>query len=188
MSSIYTNVLSNEELEYLNNRPEVLNAKASLDSKSSGMVYFSVPITNVIRDTLHSRFGLDLSAYSQIPMRWIKGDTAPHIDTGVSKFKNTYLLYLNDSPGELILDSQSYPIQANTGFIFNEGVAHETQYTENMPRLMLGPMNELAEPVGGYPIQYYSNYADAFAQNGNYIAGQLNTFILGDTPNIVLVV
>jgi len=183
MSSIYTNVLSNEELEYLNNRPEVLTAKASLDSKPSGMVYFSVPITNVIRDTLHSRFGLDLSAYSQIPMRWIKGDTAPHIDTGASKFKNTYLLYLNDSPGNLIVDTETYPIHANTGFVFNEGLSHETQYTENMPRLMLGPMNELAEPVGSLPILYYSNYADAFAQNGNFIAAQTLTFILGDTAN-----
>ena len=58
MASIYTNVLSNEELDYFNNRPEVLVAKASLNSRQSGMVYFSVPITNVIRDTLRSRFGL----------------------------------------------------------------------------------------------------------------------------------
>jgi hypothetical protein len=38
-------------------------------------------------------------------MRWIKGDTAPHIDVGQSTFTNTYLLYLNDSIGELIIDS-----------------------------------------------------------------------------------
>jgi hypothetical protein len=184
MSSIYTNVLSNEELDYLNNLPEVLAAKASLDYKPSGMVYFSVSINNSIRDTLKSRIGLNLSIDSKIPMRWIKGDTSPHIDTGASHFQNTYLLYLNDSPGNLILDSQSYPIQANTGFVFNEGLSHETQYTENMPRLLLGPMNELAEPVGSSAIIYYSNYADAYDQNGNYIAYQVPTYILGDTPNI----
>jgi hypothetical protein len=86
-------------------------------------------------------------------MRWIKGDTSPHIDTvanfqGVPNFQNTYLVYLNDSPGKLIVDSNSYPIKANSGFVFNEGLAHETKYTENVPRLLLGPMNEFAESVG----------------------------------------
>ena len=148
MASIFTNVLSDEELNYLNNCPEVLSAKSSLDSKSSGMVYFSVPVTSSIRDTLQERFGLELSVDSQIPMRWIKGDTVPHVDVGSSNFKNTYLMYLNDSPGEFVVDSLSYPIQTNTGFIFNEGVSHETLYTENVPRLLVGPMNEFAQPVG----------------------------------------
>lgn len=178
MSSIYTNVLSNEELDYLNNHPEVLVAKASLDSRSSGIVYFSITITNEIRDTLQSRFGLNLSIDSKIPMRWIKGDTAPHVDIGASKFQNTYLLYLNDSPGELIIDSHSYPIQSNTGFVFNEGLRHETQYTENVPRLMLGPMNELVEPVGGSSVIYYPTEVDALA-NTNYL-GFGTSFIVGD--------
>ena len=162
MSSIYTNVLSTEELDYLNNLPEVLAAKSSLDSRPAGMVYFSVTITNLIRDTLNARFGLHLSVDSQIPMRWIKGDTAPHVDVGASNFKNTYLLYLNDSPGNVVIDSQSYPIEANTGFVFNEGLSHETQYTENVPRLLLGPMNEFVEPVGS-ALAYFPTEADALA-------------------------
>ena len=88
MSHIYKNVLSSEELSYLNTLTEVLAAKDSLDTKTSGVVYFSVPITDLIRDTLQSRLGLNLSVYSSIPMRWIKGDTAPHVDTGRSIFKN----------------------------------------------------------------------------------------------------
>ena len=161
MTTIHTNVLSEEELHYLNNLPEVLSAKASLDSRTSGMVYFSIEITDSIRSTLQSRFGLDLSTRSTIPMRWIKGDTAPHIDTGASNFQNTYLLYLNDSPGELIVDSQSYPIEANSGFVFNEGVSHETRATDNVSRLLLGPMNELLEPVGGNCINYFPTESDA---------------------------
>ena len=174
MASIFTNVLSDEELNYLNNCPEVLSAKSSLDSKSSGMVYFSVPITNLIHTTLQRQFGLHLSVDSQIPMRWIKGDIAPHVDIGSSNFKNTYLLYINDSPGELIVDSQSYPIQSNTGVVFNEGLSHETQYTENVPRLLLGPMNEFAQPVGASVTFYYPSESDALAntnilaQYGNY--------------------
>jgi hypothetical protein len=163
MASIYTNVLSNEELQYLNQLPEVLAAKASLDNRPSGMVYFSVAVTDSIRSTLHSRFGLNLSAVSSIPMRWIKGDTAPHVDRSSSPFQTTYLLYLNDSPGELVVDSHSYPIEANTGFVFNEGLSHKTHATENTPRLLLGPMNEFAEPVGGPVTFYYPSEADIVA-------------------------
>lgn len=180
MASIYTNVLSSEELAYLNALPEVLTAKASLETRSSGMVYFSVPVTDTIRDTLEARFGLRLSV-SSLPMRWIKGDSVPHVDTGVSTFQNTYLVYLNESPGELIVDSQSYPIQANSGFVFNEGLSHETQNTEGVARLLLGPMNEFAEPVGT-AITYYPTEADALAftnvlgYGGGYVVGSGGPF------------
>jgi hypothetical protein len=177
MASIHTNVLSEEELHYLNNLPEVLSAKATLDSRASGKVYFSVAINDSIRGTLQSRFGLDLSTRSTIPMRWIKGDTAPHIDTGASNFQNTYLVYLNDSPGELIVDSQSYPIEANAGFVFHEGLSHETRATEDVPRLLLGPMNEMAEPVGRFSVSYYPTETDALSytnqlgSSGNFTVG-----------------
>ena len=177
MTSIYTNVLSSEEIYYLNHLPEVLAAKTSLDARSSGMVYFSVSATDSIRATLQSRFGLHLSTGSSIPMRWIKGDTAPHVDVGSSTFDNTYLLYLNDSPGKLIINLQSYAIQANTGFVFNEGLSHETQYTEHVPRLLLGPMNEFAQPVGS-PLTYFSNEADALSYSNPL--GYGNSYVVGD--------
>jgi len=170
MTSIYTNVLSTEELQYLNNLPEVLTAKAKLDSRSSGMVYFLVTVTDSIRSTLQSQFGLNLSTGSSIPMRWIKGDTAPHVDVGASDFQNTYLLYLNDSPGEFVIDSQSYPIQANSGFVFNEGLSHKTLNTGAEPRLLLGPMNELAEPVGGLVTYYFPSQQDALDYTNQIIA------------------
>ena len=173
MASIYTNVFSNNEVEYLNNHPEVLAAKTSLYTQQSGMVYFSIPTTESIRHTLQSRFGLHLSADSSIPMRWIKGDSKPHVDIGLSNFQNTYLVYLNDSPGDLIVDSQSYPIQTNTGFIFNEGLSHETQHTDNVPRLLLGPMNEFAEPVGASVVFYYPSEYDAI-NNTNVIVSYSN--------------
>jgi len=172
MASIYANVLSTEELEYLNALPEVLAAKASLDTRSAGVVKFSVTITPGIRETLQARFGLDVTG--EIPMRWIKGDTAPHIDRGASAFEQTFLVYLNDSPGEFVVDAQSYPIEANTGFSFTEGLSHETQGTSDVPRLLLGPMNEFAEPVGiSAGIFYYSNQADADAANSSDTGNQI---------------
>lgn len=177
MASFYQNVLSNEELHYLNNLPEVLIAKASLDNRPSGKVYFSVTVTESIRATLLSRFGLNFSTGSSIPMRWIKGDTAPHVDVGSSNFQNTYLVYLNDSPGEFVVDSQSYPIQANSGFVFSEGLSHETQSTGNIPRLLIGPMNEFAEPVGGYNMTYYPTQGDAIAYTNAF--GGNESFTVG---------
>ena len=183
MAFIYTDVLSNEELHYLNNHPNVIAAKASLDAKSSGMVYFSVPITNEIRNTLQVRFELNIPIDTQIPMRWIKGDTKPHIDVGSSDFQNTFLLYLNNSPGKLIVDAQSYPIQSNTGFMFNEGLSHETQYTENVPRLLLGPMNELMEPVGlpSSGIRYYGSEVDALNDTNSLGTSGFQNYVIGDS-------
>lgn len=184
MSSYFTSILSADDIQYLNQLPEVLEAKSRLESRN--VVYFSIPVTPTIRAALHSRLGLDLSATASIPMRWIQGDTAPHVDRGQSQFQNTYLMYLNDSPGELIVGDASYPIQENTALVFNEGIRHETINTGSVPRLLLGPMNELAEPVGGITyIRYYDNYNDAFAKNGSYIAlnyvdALLGTYQYGD--------
>jgi len=159
MSSIYANVLSEEDIQYLKNLPQVIFAKNFVDIRSSGMACVPVVVTDSIRASLQSRLGLDLSVGSSFPMSWIKGDTAPHIDTGESPFQHTYLIYLNDSPGQFSVDSQSYPIQENTGFKFNEGLSHQTQGTNSIPRLLVGPMNELGEPVGFLSLGYYPTLA-----------------------------
>jgi hypothetical protein len=151
MSSPVLNVFTQTDLEYLNNLPEVLEAKARLTSQK--VVYFSITLTESLRATLEERLNLDLSTVSSIPLRWIKGDTPSHIDTGASAFEHTYLVYVNDSEGSFVLGSESYPIQANTAFVFSEGISHKTEGTGLEPRLLIGPMNELAEPVGGPTIK-----------------------------------
>ena len=151
-----------------------------MEQRSAGMIYFSVPITDGIRDTLLEKWGLVLPVGSQIPMRWIKGDTMAHVDVGASDFQNTYLMYLNDTPGELIVGSQSYSIQSNTGFVFNEGVRHETLYTEGVPRLLLGPMNEFAQQVGRAPIVYFNSEADALSDINN--VGYSFDYTIGSAP------
>jgi hypothetical protein len=165
------NVFTSDELNYLNNLPEVIQAKERLDS--SGKVYFKIPLTASVRSVLAEKLGLDLTGVSEIPMRWIKGDTAPHIDIGASQFENTYLVYLSDSPGDFVLGDESYPITQNTGYVFNEGLLHKTEATGNEGRLLLGPMNEFAEPVGLTVTFYYPTEADAIA-NTNLITGYGN--------------
>jgi hypothetical protein len=171
-------VLSPEDLEYIMDLPEVRSAWEKLDKTGNDRVYFTIELTESIRAALEGRFGLDFSGVSRIPMRWIKGDTAPHIDSGASKFENTYLVYLNDSPGEFLIGSESYPITQNTGYMFNEGTSHSTANTGFVTRLLLGPMNELAEPVGGSVIFYYPSQADALANTNVITSYSSYTIIL----------
>jgi len=162
-------VFSTEYLAELLALPEVATARAKLAKGCTGQqqIYFKTPVTDTLRSALLP-LGLDLPT-SEIPMRWIQGDTAPHVDSGPSAFENTYLVYLTDSPGEFILDDTVHPITANTGFVFNEGIKHETRGTGTEPRLLLGPMNEFGQAVGGAPINYFSDYASAVAQSGNFL-------------------
>ena len=168
MASI-PSVLSAADIEYINALPEVIAAKKRLDKLNSGKIYFNIELTESIRNSISERFNVNLTNISRIPMRWIKGDTEPHIDRAATNFDNTYLVYLNDSQGEFVLEDKSYPISENTGFIFNEGLLHKTQNTGSIPRLLLGPMNELAEPVGALSLFYYLTEADALA-NTNLLA------------------
>jgi hypothetical protein len=157
-------VFSPELLQSILLNPEVVSAKATLDTGVSNKVSFSIPVTNELRSVLQTRFGLTLpSDASDLPMRWIKGDTAPHVDSASSKFENTYLVYLNNTSGSFFVGDTEYPIKANTGYKFSEGLSHRTQGTGNEPRLLLGPMNELAEPVGGPHDQIlYSSKSSRF--------------------------
>lgn len=176
---VYFNLFSEEDLDYLNSLSQVLEAKARLERSS--IVYFSIPLTDAVRHALKERLGLDLASNSEIPMRWIKGDTPSHVDTGSKPFENTYLAYINETSGQFILGSDSYTIAKNTAFVFNEGLRHETIDTGSSPRLLLGPMNEFASPVGApSAISYYDNYADAYNQTGNTIAIQTTDFVLGN--------
>jgi len=139
MTSVFKNVLSLNDIQYLHNLPEVMEAKAS------GKTFF-IELTDSIRTKLDG-LGLDLSKIHKIPMRWIQGDTAPHSDQGTKEFQKTVLVYLNDSKGEIVIGDDSFPIVANTAFLFNEGIVHKTVGAET--RLLIGPMSEFADPVGG---------------------------------------
>lgn len=174
MTTFHANVFSNEDVTYLNTHPEVIAAQAKLETSNN--VYFSVPLTDSLKAAIHAHLALDVSALSQVPMRWIKGDTAEHVDVGRSDFANTYLVYLNDSAGELVLGDATYPIAANTAFVFNEGIAHSTRDTAGTPRLLLGPMNEKGEPVGS-PLSYYPTEADALAYTN--VLGYSGSFTVG---------
>jgi hypothetical protein len=175
--TIASNVFSNEDIEYLTQCPQTIAAKEAL--MSSNVSYFKVPLTASICQSIKISLGLDLENVSQIPMRWITGDTTVHNDVGTSAFENTYLVYLTDSAGEFIVGDKVHSIESNHAFVFSEGTTHFTQNTGDEPRLLLGPMNEFAEPVGyATQVTYYLNEADALAQTNVIYYGA--TFQVGE--------
>ena len=180
MATSHPSVFTASDLQYLNELPEVLEAKAKLEALSSGKIYFTITLTDSLRSALQTHFGLNLSSVQTIPMRWIKGDTVPHVDRGTSVFERTHLVYVNSAPGQLVVDAESYPIQENTGYSFQEGIHHETVDTGIVPRLLVGPMSEQAFMVGAPSIVYYPTEADALASNGNYFGYLYTSFIVGN--------
>jgi hypothetical protein len=181
MSSL-PSIFSSDDIHHLTTHPDVIKAKETLNNPSRVVAYCTIPLTDSLRTTLQTRFGLSMTGISTLPMRWIVGDTPPHVDSGRSKFNHTYLVYLTTNPGTFTIGDQDHPITQNTGFIFDEGVSHRTHGTGTEPRLIVGPMNEFAEPVGALTtITYYSSYANAIVQNNNSIASQEISWVLNDT-------
>jgi len=147
MATVHSDILSSEDMTFITQHHSVITALQKSSILSVGMISFIMPITSSIRSSLTRAFGMDLSSTAVLPMRWIRGDIAPHVDIGTTPFQNTHVVYLQDSKGELLLDGESHPIVANTGYVVKEGMTNETRNTGSEPRLIIGPMNERGEPV-----------------------------------------
>jgi hypothetical protein len=156
MAQQFSNVLLNETIDYILSCDEVVSAKARLVAKTGDNVseYFTIQLTNEIRDELFDRMGLEISNKASVPMRWIKGDTPAHNDNGSASFTHTHLVYLTNSNGRIIVEGVEYPISRGVGYRFSEGLSHETTGTteDAEPRLLLGPMSEAGFPVGNTGI------------------------------------
>ena len=141
-------VLSSEMIERILQLPDVQSHKLQVDKETSGSVYFSIQLDEDLRTQIQDAFGISLQGLRKIPMRWIKGDTKPHIDRGSDDFDHTYLVYLTDSPGQFVVGDETYAITQGAGFVFQEGIRHEAKDTGNRPRLLLGhrlPIERKAE-------------------------------------------
>ena len=142
-----SDIFSDEQIQTIRDLPEVSTAYEQLSTRTN--VYFTIPLTQSIRDNLFTGFQLHLpEGLMTIPCRWIKGDTPSHKDTGQSAFENTYLVYLTDGEGEFHVGEDSYPIEAGAGFSFSEGIEHKVLNTNGTSRLLLGPMSESGFVVG----------------------------------------
>lgn len=179
------NILSPSEINEIVNHPVVQTHKAQLSN--TDVVKFSLPLVPVIRDKLSTRLGISLSSRTTIPMRWIKGDTLPHIDRGESQFTKTHLVYLTSSSGSLVIDGQAYPIHAGDAHIFSEGLEHFTINTGTTERLLLGPMSETGFGVGAAVyINYFENRADAENDNNGIGSGTYTVQPVNDISSWII--
>jgi hypothetical protein len=152
MASTFSNVLSTEEIDSILNMSEVVNARNQL-TNNKNMVDFTIHLSENVKQALLDHLGLNLQGVANIPMRWIRGDTAAHADhltDGQTAFDNTHLVYLTDSVGTLDVDGQSYPIAKGAAYVFSEGLMHGSSNTGLEPRLLLGPMSNAGLPVGEF--------------------------------------
>lgn len=176
-NTVLPNVLLASEIAELLANHDVITNKEKLESQN--VVKFAIELPAAIKTKLEDVLAIDLSQISTIPMRWIKGDTLPHIDRGEAHFNRTYLVYLTDCAGSLIVDGIQYPIVAGDAHVFSEGLEHHTINTENDIRLLIGPISEMGFGVGG-GITYYAtesdaqNYVNSVGSNGSYTIQSIN--------------
>jgi uncharacterized cupin superfamily protein len=155
LNNTIVNILSPSDIAEILNSAAVSANKEKLATQHK--VDFSIELSESIKTKLGSALGLDLSQSATIPMRWIKGNTPAHKDKGKEEFSTTYLVYLTNSVGQLIVDGQTYAIAAGDAHIFSEGLEHSTMNTENSERLMIGPMSEAGFQVGGFGVSFTMN-------------------------------
>jgi hypothetical protein len=190
------NILDDNDLNYLLNHPETLSFKNKILSRQNGSEYFNIDITPEISQKLLQHFNLSLS---KVPMRWIKGDISPHKDVGAHNFQKTHLIYLTDSQGNLVIENDIYPISKNTGYIFSEGLQHETIDTGLESRLLLGPMSEEGLSVGAATTIYADGATETIyfkytmgsgitykINDGSYLGFSLPVTILNTNPSFTL--
>jgi hypothetical protein len=150
-TEIIEDVLNNEEIELLLNNEIVKTNKQLLDihDNKEKTIKFNVVLNEHMIDKLNTRLKCNLSYNSDIPFRWIKGNTPAHIDKDYEgNQSNTHLVYLTDNSGKLLIDNKEYPIRKGCGYIFDEGLEHETIDTEHSVKLILGPFNYKGDALG----------------------------------------
>ena len=177
---IIKNVFTEKELESLNNNKIVIENRDLLLQSGESSISFTLDLDKTLKKKITTLFNLSCMEYiNEVPMRWILGDIQSHKDIGTTKFNKSHLIYLTTNQGNFVVENNSYPITANTAFIFSEGVHHKTENTGTEPRLILGPMNEFMSQVGLVGlVSYYPNQSDALSQTNSL--GNGAAYTVGD--------
>lgn len=140
-------IFNQSEIDSILSLPIVADKKTEM--VGNGQIKFTTDLPEEIKNTLYETLGLDIRSKTEIPMRWIKGDTTAHADRSIAgEFDNTYLVYLTDSAGKFCIGDERHTIESGAAYIFQEGVRHWTEECGSEPRLLLGPMSEEGNAVG----------------------------------------
>jgi hypothetical protein len=85
-----------------------------------------------------------------------------------------------------IINNTSYEIKQGRAFRFPRGLLHHTENTSDSPsspRLLIGPINEFGDPVGGATIYYFPTYNDVYPDPNftNLVYADPYTYPVGGT-------
>jgi hypothetical protein len=148
------NVFSREDLNYIKNHPDYIRGTESLlNSKVSTIGMFSVPLRESIRTTIRQKFqGINDERLERVKILaiWIyKEGLGKRLDKDIQNgdYKKTFIIHLNDSPGEFLVGKTKYPIIENTGYIFDRKYIHGEENTSGKPCIFIG-INEYYQEVG----------------------------------------
>ena len=149
MIRIVEDILTEEDIQTIHSLEAVIEHRKIIgyNPKSYKRIYFHVVLPETIVNKINAAFGLHLDPEKEIPIRWLQGDNPQHVD----KDKNnqtwtTYLLYLTDNEGKLIVEKKEYEIKKGRGYVFGAGVIHETKNTYSSPKLAI-VINERGEEL-----------------------------------------
>ena len=78
-------ILSSTEIIELLNHPIIQKERESL-SDTNKEVKFEISLPDIIKTKIENSLSIDLSQVITDPMRWVNGDTLPHIDRGERDF------------------------------------------------------------------------------------------------------
>ncbi len=95
--SIYSNVLSSDDIVHINNLPEIIEFRNTFHVSTRNHMKRNIALPSDIVDKINHTFDINIST---VPMTLIRGDTMSHIDHGGMAFNYTCLIYLDDSPGD----------------------------------------------------------------------------------------
>ena len=144
-------LLDDTEIESLTKNEIIIKNKLLVENDTNNYksLSFYLPLDNIIIDKINDKFKCNLKYNAEIPFKWVKGDTSQHTDkNNDGKHFDTHLIYLTDNQGKLKIDNTEYNINRGTGYIFNEGLIHETINTDDSLKLILGPFNVQGDMIG----------------------------------------
>lgn len=139
--SCFQNVLTPDSIAYINDLPEIKNATDNFEVHYR----FCVSLPQEIIDQINTTLGTQITN-SEVPMSLFQGDISYNKEHCNYIFKDTYLIYLDNSTGTLVLGDYLYPIVCNTGYKFNT-YKQATMGTEENIILTIGPMDINGNPV-----------------------------------------
>jgi len=134
--------------------------QAPVKNTTTNVTTFYIYVSEAICTKLFNRLRLAISPHQRIPLTCAVGDVPSHVDHPAdgSPFDDTYVLYLNDREGDLVIGGEAYPIQQGRCYVFSEGMEHSVVGANNSTRWMLGPMTKMGTKVGAItPEIYYIN-------------------------------